>query len=279
MDFDDLVKGLFPSLKGSFYDKLRKAIAYQLISIGKTKLFRNSIHILLLGNPGTGKTYILNYVSMIPGNMYVSGQTTTVAGLLGGYVRGKIVPGPILNVNGILCFDEIDKANYKLKTSLNELMEDLRVTISLGGTRTSFDVNLAILAASNPRYGILKGSDYIRQINLPITVIDRFDMVFITRKTQYSYNINDYAFDNNELVEYLDKVRSIDPEVKNINVNLDFPYEDVYFSVRRKNSIIRLAKAIAKSYGDNVVKEEYVEEALRFFTDIINDLLGYTKPW
>jgi len=278
MDFDDLVNSLFPSLKGEFYDKLRKAIAYQLISVGKSGSFRNSIHILLLGNPGTGKTYILNYVSRIPGNVYVSGQTTTRVGLLGGYVRGRIRIGVVGNVDGILCFDEMDKASKYIKDSLNELMEDLRVTISAAGSISSYDVNLAILAASNPKYGILRERDYIRQIDLPQTVIDRFDLIFITRYPIYT-TLNDPELDYDEIWNYLNKVRIIDPEVGNINTNIDFIYDEAYFSVRRKNTIIRLAKAIAKSYKDKVVREEYINEALKFFVDVMYDLLGYRKPW
>jgi len=278
MDFIDLVNSLFPSLKGEFYDKLRKAIAYQLISVGKSGSFRNSIHILLMGNPGTGKTYILNYVSKIPGNVYVSGQTTTKVGLLGGYIKGKIKPGIAGNVAGVLCFDEIDKASKYIKDSLNELMENLRVTISIAGSINSYDVNLAILAASNPKYGILKEGDYIRQIDLPQTVIDRFDLIFITRYPIYT-SLSDPDLNYDEILAYLNRVRGIDPEVSNIDTKLDFIYDEAYFSVRRKNTIIRLAKAIAKSYNDNVVKEEYINEALKFFIDIMYELLGYKKPW
>ncbi len=279
MDFQDLVNGLFPSLKGNIYAKVRLGVAYQLISIGKSLFFRDSIHILLYGIPGTGKTHILKFVSNIPGSLYVNAQTTTIPGLYG-YPDRKVgfVPGVISKVSNILCIDELDKANKTFKNSLNELLEDLKVTIEKAKVDVSYDVNLAVLAAANPRKDFFQSKNYLDELDLPGTVIDRFDLIFLLNKSFGSHTEEVYTFDNNELLNYLNKVRSINVQVpENIKVNLNISYTGLYFTGRRVNTIIRLAKAIARSYGDNVVKEQYIEEAIKYFISVANVLLGYAS--
>ena len=279
MDFQDLVNGLFPSLKGNVYKYIRQAVAYQLISIGKTPFFRDSIHILLLGEPGTGKSHMLKYVSMIPGNKYVNGENLTIAGLIGYTSMYNVQQGVVSLVNGILCIDEITKANKTVRERMNELLEELSVTIAKAGKMVKYDVNLAVLAAANPKHGVFKGKDIIEQIDLPPTVIDRFDLIFVL-KTQNIDKIatENYVFNNDELVKYLNEVRSINPDIGIIDLsklNIAFPTSGVYLSDRRLMTILRLAKAIARSYKDNVVKDEYIEEAEKFFIKIVNRLFGY----
>ncbi|MGC9133248.1 MAG: ATP-binding protein [Nanopusillaceae archaeon] len=279
MDFQDLVNGLFPSLKGHIYKYIRQAVAYQLISIGKTPFFRDSIHILLLGEPGTGKSHMLKYVSMIPGNKYVNGENLTLAGLVGYISMYTMQQGVVSTVNGVLCIDEITKSSKTVRERMNELLEELSVTITKAGKTIKYDVNLAVLAATNPRHGVFKGKDIIEQIELPPTVIDRFDLIFVLKTQNIDKITNEtYVFDNNELVKYLNEVRMINPSSSTVDLsklNIGFPTSGVYLSDRRLMTVIRLAKAIAKSYKDNVIRDEYIQEAEKFFIKIVNRLFGY----
>ncbi len=279
MDFQDLVNGLFPSLKGDIYKYIRQAVAYQLISIGKTPFFRDSIHILLLGEPGTGKSHMLKYVSMIPGNKYVNGENLTIAGLLGYSSMFNTQQGIVSTVNGILCIDEITKANKSVRERMNELLEELSVTITKAGKNVKYDVNLAVLAATNPKYGVFKSKDIIEQIDLPPTVIDRFDLIFVLRTQNIDkITTENYVFNNDELMKYINEVRNINPAIGIIDIgmlNIALPASGVYLSDRRIMTILRLAKAIARSYKDNTVKDEYIEEAEKFFIKVVNKLFGY----
>ncbi len=279
MDFQDLINGLFPALKGTIYNKVRLGVAYQLLSIGKSQFFRDSIHILLYGIPGTGKTHILKFISNIPGSLYINAQTASIPGLYGYYHKDAgFVHGAISRVSNILCIDELDKSTRTFKNSLNELLEDLKVTIEKAKMEISYDVNLAVLAAANPKYDFFKSKNYLDELNLPGTVIDRFDLIFLLNKTFNLHADETYSFNNDELMKYLNEVRGINVQVpENIKINLNLSYSGLYFTGRRINTIIRLAKAIARSYKDNVVREQYVEEALKYFISVANILLGYAS--
>jgi len=83
--YDRIVKSTVPSIYG--YREIKEAIALQLFGgtgkelDDKTRL-RGDIHILIVGDPGIGKSQMLKYVSKLaPRGIYTSGKGTTGVGL------------------------------------------------------------------------------------------------------------------------------------------------------------------------------------------------------
>jgi len=83
--YDQMVKSMAPSIFGYQTEKL--AIIMQLFSGVRKSLpdgsrIRGDIHILLIGDPGTGKSQILQYVKKLaPRSVYTSGKGSSSAGL------------------------------------------------------------------------------------------------------------------------------------------------------------------------------------------------------
>ena len=82
---EKIIQSTAPSIRG--YRDVKKAIALQLFG-GSAKLLedetrlRGDIHILIVGDPGIGKSQMLKYVSKLaPSSIYTSGKGTTGAGL------------------------------------------------------------------------------------------------------------------------------------------------------------------------------------------------------
>ncbi len=84
--FEKIAKSIAPSIYG--YDEIKKALALQLFGGTPDKklvdggAIRSDIHILLIGDPGSAKTRLLQAVtSIVPKGIYVSGKSTSSAGL------------------------------------------------------------------------------------------------------------------------------------------------------------------------------------------------------
>ena len=83
--YEQMVESMAPSIYG--YEKQKKAIILQLFSGVRKNLpdgsrIRGDLHILLIGDPGTGKSKILQYVKKLsPRSVYTSGKGSSSAGL------------------------------------------------------------------------------------------------------------------------------------------------------------------------------------------------------
>lgn len=112
--YQKIFSSIAPSIYG--YEEIKEAIAYQLAG-GVPKIMpdgikiRGDINILLVGDPGTGKSQLLQYVAKIaPRGIYTSGKGATAAGLTATVVRDKetneffLEAGAlVLADNGIAC--------------------------------------------------------------------------------------------------------------------------------------------------------------------------------
>lgn len=92
--YDKIIQSTAPSIRG--HRPIKEAIALQLFG-GSAKILedetrlRGDIHILIVGDPGTGKSQILKYVSKLaPRSIYTSGKGTTGAGLTAAAVRDEL---------------------------------------------------------------------------------------------------------------------------------------------------------------------------------------------
>ncbi len=186
-----IVTSIAPSIYG--YEHVKEAIMYLLFGgVGKSLpdiTIRGEINTLLVGDPGTAKSQLLQYVARIaPRGLYTSGRGTTAAGLTAAVIRERgggmtLEAGAlVLADKGIACIDEMDKMRPEDRVAIHEAMEQHTVSVAKGGIVATLNARTAILAASNPSLGRYEPHRTVAEnISLPVTILSRFDLIFILR--------------------------------------------------------------------------------------------------
>jgi replicative DNA helicase Mcm len=150
---------------------------------------RGELNILLLGDPGTAKSQLLRYVPRIaPRGLYTSGRGTTAAGLTAAVLPtttgGMTLEAGalVLADRGIACIDEMDKMRPDDRVAIHEAMEQHTISIAKGGIVATLNARAAILAAANPTLGRYDAYRTVAEnISLPVTILSRFDLIFVLR--------------------------------------------------------------------------------------------------
>ncbi|MEM4329036.1 MAG: minichromosome maintenance protein MCM [Candidatus Caldarchaeum sp.] len=187
-----LVDSIAPSIYG--LDHIKKAILLLLVG-GRSKTFpdglrvRGDMNILLVGDPGTAKSQLLQYVAAIaPRGIYTSGRGSTAAGLTAAVLReregGMVLEAGamVLADMGVCCIDEIDKMRAEDRVAIHEAMAQQTVSIAKGGIVATLNARTAVLAAANPYLGRYDSYKlFTENVDLPITILSRFDLIFVLR--------------------------------------------------------------------------------------------------
>ncbi len=189
---EKIVRSIAPSIYG--YEDIKEAIMYLLFG-GVPKLLPDNItirgdsNVLIIGDPGTAKSQLLQYVSKIaPRGLYTSGRGSTAAGLTAAVIREReggmtLEAGAlVLADRGICSIDEIDKMRTEDRVAIHEAMEQQTVSVAKGGIVATLNARTSILAAANPALG--RYDPYrtmIENINLPTTILSRFDLIFLIK--------------------------------------------------------------------------------------------------
>ena len=191
--YEKLINSIAPSIYG--HEKVKEAILLQMMgAVRKIRedgtRSRGDIHVLLVGDPGSGKSQILKFVSKAaPKARYVSGKGATSAGLTASVVRDEFLRGwaleagaIVLSNHGIACLDELDKLSTEDSSALHEGMEQQTISISKANIQATLRSETTILAAANPKLGRFDPYQPIAsQIDMPPTLINRFDLIFVIR--------------------------------------------------------------------------------------------------
>lgn len=148
---------------------------------------RGDPHLLIVGDPGLGKSQMLQALSNIaPRGVYVCGNTTTTAGLTvtlhkdGGSGDFALEAGAlVLGDQGCCCIDEFDKMGQQHQALL-EAMEQQCISIAKAGIVCSLPARTSIIAAANPVGGHYnKGRTVSENIKMNPALLSRFDLVFV----------------------------------------------------------------------------------------------------
>ena len=272
---------------------------------------RGDIHVLIIGDPGTAKSQLLQFTSKIaPRGIYTTGKGSTAAGLTAAVVRDKntgeyyLEAGAmVLGDMGVVCIDEIDKMREDDRTAIHEALEQQTVSISKAGIHATLNARASVLAAGNPRYGrYIDDRPLIDNVNLPVTILSRFDLIFVL-KDQPSLE------EDRQLAEHITSAHSafedirapIDPELlrkyiayakRNIKPRLseearrmisDFFVEmrraaaenretPIAITARQLEALIRLAEAHARMRLSTVATEEDAAEAIRLMRTMLESV-------
>ena len=86
----------------------------------------------------------------------------------------------VLADKGLACIDELDKMSEQDRSSLHEAMESQKISVAKAGMSATLQCRCSMLAAANPKRGRFDTETEIAdQINLPPTLMSRFDLMLI----------------------------------------------------------------------------------------------------
>lgn len=190
--FNKITKSIAPSIYG--YSEIKQAVALQLFGGTPGKLLvdggmiRSDMHILLIGDPGSAKTRVLQSVArLVPKGIYVSGKSVTGGGLTAVAERDEFSEGGwtlkagamVLGSGGIVAIDEFDKISDDDRAALHEALESQTISVAKAGIVATFNAKAAVIAAANPKYGRFDKNAYpADQFDIPPTLLSRFDLIF-----------------------------------------------------------------------------------------------------
>jgi replicative DNA helicase Mcm len=190
--YDKLIASFAPHIYG--HETLKESILLLIVGSVTKKLEdgstrRGDINVLMVGDPGTAKSEMLKFAAKIaPRGLYTSGRGSTAAGLTAAVIRDKSgimmleAGAVVLGDQGLVCIDEFDKIKPEDRSALHEVMEQQTCSVAKGGIVATLNARTSILAAANPMYGKYDPYKNITEnVNLPVPLLTRFDLIFIVR--------------------------------------------------------------------------------------------------
>ncbi|KAL6336291.1 hypothetical protein AAG906_014460 [Vitis piasezkii] len=190
--FRQILQSICPSIYGHELVKAGITLALfggvQKYSTDKNKVpVRGDIHIIVVGDPGLGKSQLLQAAAAIsPRGIYVCGNATTNAGLTVAVVKDPMTSdyafeagAMVLADRGLCCIDEFDKMSAEHQ-SLLEAMEQQCVSVAKAGLVASLSARTSVLAAANPVGGHYNRAKTVNEnLKMSAALLSRFDLVFI----------------------------------------------------------------------------------------------------
>jgi len=303
--FDKLARSITPSVWG--YEEIKKALVFQLFS-GVRKVLadgqksRGDIHVLLVGDPGVAKSVTLTFMAEIsPKGRYVVGKSASGAGITATVVRDEYLRGwsleagaMVLANKGLVCIDELEKMDPNDRSSMHEAMEQQTITISKANVQATLRAETSVLAAANPKFGRFDPYQAIsQQIDLPPTLINRFDVIFtlrdvpnkitdekiathVLREQQKSGEVmliprdlfrKYVAYAKQKIKpkltdEAVDIIKKFYVDLRNKPVSSDSALKPIPISARQLQALIRMAEASAKIHLRKFVIKEDADNAI-----------------
>ncbi len=191
-----ITNSIAPSIFGMVWQK--EAIAVQLFGGVDKKLpdgarIRGDIHVLMMGDPGVAKSQLLRAAARLaPRGVMATGKSSSAAGLTAAAVKDEFGEGRwtleagtlVLASGGLACIDEIDKMDEDDRSAMHEAMEQQTVTIAKAGISAQLQAKCSLLAAANPKRSRFdKTRPLPAQVDMPVTLLSRFDIFFIIYDT------------------------------------------------------------------------------------------------
>ncbi|MCV0401103.1 MAG: minichromosome maintenance protein MCM [Nitrosopumilus sp.] len=307
--YQRLIDSFAPHIQGQAL--IKEAILLLIVGsnqrlLGDGSKIRGDINVFLVGDPGTAKSEMLKFCARIaPRGLYTSGRGSTAAGLTAAVVRDKTgimmleAGAVVLGDQGLVSIDEFDKMKPEDRSALHEVMEQQSASIAKGGIVATLNARTSILAAANPMYGKYDPFKNITEnVNLPIPLLTRFDLIFVVRDiptkerdTQIAKHIirrnTKQGTDKKSVIEvdlltkYLSYAKRGVPELTQEAEDKILDYylqmrnveseEMITVTPRQLEGIIRLSTARARLLMKDKVEEEDAERAIFLIQSMLQD--------
>jgi DNA replicative helicase MCM subunit Mcm2 (Cdc46/Mcm family) len=225
-----VMKVAFRKFSENADEKIKEFVAPNIIGLENVKeacilqLFASDrAHILLLGDPQTGKTDIIRSISNLhPITTFGLGSGTSGVGLAATVKGNEVIKGLLPKADqGICCIDELNLMKNTDRASLYSAMEKGFISYDKGSKHMRMDANIRILATANPKLDRFVGRtiDVLKdQIPFDEALLSRFNLVFLIREPSQK-----------EFLDITKNIVSKDPTVL-VNEDINFIKEYVNFA-------------------------------------------------
>jgi len=278
---DFLSKHICPYLVGTEWDIIRKCSLLMCVSNDRNNQ-RMRLHLLLYGEPGSGKTEFLTWWQRKMNGKLINSELTSKIGLVGD-ARGKtIVPGLLARYDGhILLVDELDKMKQEDQNGLLQAMEEGSYTITKGRSSQQFQAEIRVMASCNDLSRIQK--PLVDRFDFPLKVsrvprVQRAEHVseiidsFMGKEAKdYSAVVSAYLQWAKTMIPTIERSEedSIKQAIKNYILETDANVETVSYR-SLEFSILRMAYAIA-TLEQSMMSEQHVRQAIELKDQLLKN--------